>query len=193
MILFRRETKAFFAVSFFLLVSFLFSAAQAGEATLEDIVVAIGRDHCLLSFRVANCCTEEMKKAIDNGIDTTFTFYVKLYRIRDIWWDKEIADLKVSHSIHFDSLKKVYSVRLSEKDDKVIVLEDFEKAKKVMSEVMGLGVTDLENLQKGSRYQVRMMAELDKITLPFYLHYVFFFLSLWDFETDWHTVDFKYE
>ena len=37
-----------------------------------------------------------------------------------------------------------------------------------------------------------MMAELNKIQLPLYLHYVFFFLSLWDFETDWHSVDFRY-
>jgi hypothetical protein len=28
--------------------------------------------------------------------------------------------------------------------------------------------------------------------LPFYLHYVLFFLSFWDFETDWYTVDFIY-
>jgi len=37
-----------------------------------------------------------------------------------------------------------------------------------------------------------MMAELDKIRLPLYLHYVFFFLSLWDFETDWYAVDFLF-
>jgi len=28
--------------------------------------------------------------------------------------------------------------------------------------------------------------------LPFYLDYVLFFLSLWDFETDWYSVVFKY-
>jgi hypothetical protein len=37
-----------------------------------------------------------------------------------------------------------------------------------------------------------MMAQLDKIRLPFYLHYVLFFVSLWDFETDWYAVDFRY-
>jgi len=35
-------------------------------------------------------------------------------------------------------------------------------------------------------------AELNKLTLPFHLHYVLFFVSLWDFETDWYTIDFVY-
>ena len=61
-----------------------------------------------------------------------------------------------------------------------------------MSKIVGLKVTDLQELHKNNLYQVRMMAELDKIKLPFYVHYVFFFLSLWDFETAWYKVDFKY-
>ena len=40
--------------------------------------------------------------------------------------------------------------------------------------------------------QIRAKAELSKLTLPFFLHYVFFFVSLWDFETDWYTIDFIY-
>ena len=83
-------------------------------------------------------------------------------------------------------------MRLSEQGNKPITFKDFEEAKKLMSEVVGLKVTPLSNLQEGRDYQIQMMAELDKITLPFYLHYVLFFLSLWDFETDWHTIDFRY-
>jgi hypothetical protein len=162
------------------------------EARIKNISVINSWDHCILSFSVTGCFTEEMKKAIDNGIDTTFTFYIELYEIREFWWDKQVADLSVSHLIKYDSLKKIYMVTLSEKGDKVFYVEDFIKAKKLMSEIRGLGITRLHNLQKGKRYQVRMMAELDKITLPFYLDYVLFFLSLWDFETDWYKVDFTY-
>jgi hypothetical protein len=68
----------------------------------------------------------------------------------------------------------------------------FVEAKKILSEVISLKVTELKNLHKGNRYQVQLMAELDKIRLPFHLHYILFFLSLWDFETDWYTVDFVF-
>ncbi|MCD6297197.1 MAG: DUF4390 domain-containing protein [Deltaproteobacteria bacterium] len=176
----------------FLHFSLLTSPVQADEACIKDIKVVNTWDHCILSCNVTGCFTEEMKKAIDNGIDTTFTFYIELYEIRDLWWDRQIADLSVSHHIKYDNLKKVYAVTLSEKENKVFYVEDFDKAKDLMSGIRGLGITRLHNFQKGKRYQVRMMAELDKITLPFYLDYVFFFLSLWDFETDWYTVDFSY-
>ena len=179
-------------VILFLHFSLLTSPVQADEACIKNIKVVNTWDHCILSCNVIGCFTEEMKKAIDNGIDTTFTFYIQLYEIRDLWWDKQIADLNVSHHIKYDNLKKVYTVTLSEKDNKVFYVEDFDKAKDLMSGIRGFGITRLHNFQKGKRYQVRMMAELDKITLPFYLDYVFFFLSLWDFETDWYTVDFSY-
>jgi len=167
-------------------------AAQAANARLTDIVVTNTRDDLIVYFSVADCFTDDMDKAINNGVSTTFTFFVKLDEVRDWWWDKAIADLKISHEIKYDSLKKVYMLRLSSHDEKVISVKEFEEAKKLMSEIVGLKVTELRNLQRGSHYQISMMAELDKIRLPFYFHYVFFFLSLWDFETDWYTVDFRY-
>jgi hypothetical protein len=187
-----KKTAVLAAVSLFLHFSLLTPTLKAEEARIKDIAVINSWDHCILSFSVTGCFTEEMKKAIDNGINTTFTFYIKLYEVRELWWDRQIADLSVSHNIKYDNLKKVYMVTLSEKVDKVFYIEDFDEAKKLMSEIKGFGITRLHNLQKGKRYQVRMMAELDKITLPFYLDYIFFFLSLWDFETDWYTVDFSY-
>ncbi len=109
-----------------------------------------------------------------------------------MWWDITITDLELSHSIKYDNLRKIYEVRLSEQGDKTITVKDFEEAKRLMSDVVAVKVTSLNNLRKGGHYQLQMMAELDKITLPFYLHYVLFFLSLWDFETDWHAIDFRY-
>lgn len=167
--------------------------ARAEEARLTDIVVTNDQDYLLLYFSVTDCFTEDMKMAIENGVNTTFTFFVKLEAVRNWWWDRNIADLKIHHEIKYDNLKKVYTVKLSPREDKEEVLvKDFEEAKRLMSEIIGLKVTELKNLTRGDRYQISMMAELDKIKLPFYFHYVFFFLSLWDFETDWYTVDFRY-
>lgn len=166
--------------------------AQAEQAYLSDIVITNVEDHLLVYFTVKECFTPEMNSAIESGIETSFTFFVKLYEKIDLSFDNKVTDLEVKHSIKFDSLKKVYEVRLSERENKVITVKDFEEAKKLMSEVIALKVTPLSNLREGADYQLQMMAELDKITLPFYLHYVLFFLSLWDFETDWHTIDFRY-
>jgi hypothetical protein len=166
--------------------------ALAENAYLADIVITNVEGNLLVYFTVKECFTPEMNSAIENGIETTFTFFVKLYQKIELSIDKKITDLEVKHSIRYDNLKKIYEVSGSERKNKVITVKDFEEAKRLMSEVVGLKVTPLSNLQEGVDYQLQMMAELDKITLPFYLHYVLFFLSLWDFETDWHTIDFRY-
>jgi hypothetical protein len=166
--------------------------SRAQEASLSDIVVTNTRDHLLLYFSVNDCFTAELNQAIESGIDTTFTFFVRLYEKRDLWWDKKIADREFSHSIKYDHIKEIYEIRLQENGDKPITVKGFEEAKKLMSDVVALKVAHLGRLKKGGHYRVEMMAELDTIRLPFYLHYVFFFLSLWDFETDWYAIDFKY-
>jgi len=181
------------AVSIGLLVLLLsVNSVNASEASLTDIEVCNTESHLLLYFTVDNCFTEDMKAAIDSGIMTTFNFFIRVYEVRDLLWDKKIVDIKVNHDVQYDGLKKVYMVRLLEKDDELIFIKDFDEVKTQMSEISGLRVADLQEIQTGTRYQVRMMVELDKIRLPFYLHNVFFFLSLWDFETDWYTVDFTY-
>jgi hypothetical protein len=62
-----------------------------------------------------------------------------------------------------------------------------------MTEIHSLKIIPLSELEKGRQYQLRVKAEFSKKTLPFYLHYVLFFVSLWDFETDWYALDFIYK
>ena len=166
--------------------------AFAQEAYISDVVVTNTRDDLLVYFTVYDCFTEDLKGAIQSGIETTFTFFIKLYRKSDAMWDTKIIDMEVQHSIRYDTLKQVYEVKLSEQDNEVKTVKSFEEAQKLMTEVVSLKIMPLKDLEKGARYQLRIMAELDKIKLPLYLHYVLFFLSLWDFETDWYTIDFRY-
>jgi len=179
-------------VMIFLMGSLLATPARAEEARLTDIVAISAGEHLLIYCRVTGCFTEEMIKAIENGINTTFTFFIGLYEVRDFQLDENIAEVRVTHSIVYDNLKKTYTVRLSEKNSEMILVDDFHEAKNLMAKIVGVKLTGLNKLQKGKRYQVRVMAELAKIRLPLYLDYVLFFLSLWDFETDWYKINFTY-
>ena len=59
-----------------------------------------------------------------------------------------------------------------------------------MTVIDAFPVYPLIELEKGRQYQIRAKAEVSKLTLPLYLHYILF--SLWDVETDWYTIDFIY-
>lgn len=61
-----------------------------------------------------------------------------------------------------------------------------------MSDLNGITVSSMKALKKDRNYYVTVKAELDKVRLPLHMEYVLFFVSLWDFETDWYREDFIY-
>ena len=186
----QRKTGLFVFILLLIVISPL--SASAKEAYLADIALAEDGESLLVSFRVTDCFTDEMNKAIESGINTTFTYFVALYEKKNVWWDQKITALKINRSIKYDNLKKIYELRFAGQSDKTVTVKDFEEAKELMTHVKRLRVAPLTKIDGGGRYQLRLMAELDKIRLPLYLHYVFFFLSLWDFATPWYKVDFSY-
>lgn len=179
----------------FLLLSFLLVVPHAGfaqDATLTNITVTNTRDDLLLYLNLEGAFREEMKKTILSGVPSTFSFFAILNRTRNFWFDQAIADIEVTHTIIYDNIKKEFTVKRSWKEDNPEVTKSFKEAKKWMTEINSLKIIPLNRLEKGEQYQLRVKAEVSKKTLPLYLHYILFFVSLWDFETDWYAIDFIY-
>jgi hypothetical protein len=169
------------------------SPAWCQDARITNVTVTNTKDDLILYFRVDGCFTEDLEQAILSGAPTTFTFLASLNRVRDYWLDKTLRNLEIRHTVKYDNLKNEFLISLSENGGKNVVVDSFEEAKNIMTEVENLKLTGLNTLERNTRYQVRIKAELSRITLPLYLHHVFrFFLFLWDFETDWYATDFMY-
>lgn len=188
----NRFGKAKLGVWVLVLMVSLVGSAMANEAKLTDIIVTNTRDDLLIYLSVDGAFTPKMEAAINSGVPATFSFFVNLYRTRGMWFDKEMADLTVTHTIKYNSLKKEYAVTRSWDNSSPVIVKSFAAAQKLMTDVDSLKVIPLTELEKGKQYQIQAKAKLNRVTLPYYLHYVLFFLSLWDFETDWYTIDFIY-
>jgi len=188
--LINRKTWIIFFAIIFMLQNLAFALDE--NTRLANMIVTNTRDDLLLYLNVEGAFREETKKAVLNGVPATFTFFTILYQVNNFWFDNKIADIKTTHTIKYDNLKKEFIITCSSENGKHQVTKSFEEAQKVMAEVDGLKIVSLGRLKKGEKYQIRAKAELGKPTLPFYLHYVLFFVSLRDFETDWHTTDFIY-
>jgi hypothetical protein len=165
---------------------------ESRNAAIEDIVVTNTRDNLLVYFTVTNCLNDEIVEAIENGIPTSFLFFIKLYEKKGLWPDREIESLVITHEITYDNLRKIYTVRRSNGEETVTGTPDFPEARKLMSEIVGIKLADLDSLDKGKKYRVSIMAELDKVELPFALHQIFIFVKLWDFKTPWYNLEFSY-
>ena len=184
----KRKTIA--CIIFTILI--LHAYALGDDARLTNITVSNTRDDLLLSLNVEGAFREEMKKAILNGVPATFSFFASLNRVQNFWFDGEISDIEVTHTVKYDNLKKEFTISRSWEGNNTKVTKSFNEAQTMMSEINNLKIIPLNKLEKGKQYQLRVKAEFSKKTLPLYLHYVLFFVSLWDFETDWYTIDFIY-
>ncbi len=174
------------------IVFFVPNSAVAQDARLTDIIVTNTQDELLVYLNVEGAFTEKMKKAVLSGVPTSFSFFVSLYRVRNLWFDEKITNTMVTNTVKYDNLKEEFTIKRSWENSGPLVSQSFDEVKKLITEIDGLKIASLEQLKKGQRYQLRAKAELSKVTLPYYLHYVLFFVSLWDFETDWYTIDFTY-
>jgi hypothetical protein len=170
----------------FLLVLVFAVSAFCQKASVKNVNIKESSGVWKVSFEVENCFTEKMEEAIQSGIRTTFTFYIQLYQKRKWWKDRKLASVELRHTVQYIPIQKVYQVTLRENPSS-LVTPSLEEAKRLMSKVNELEVRPLTPLESDIPAYFQIKAELDPVRLPLRLEYLFFFVSLWDFETDWHN------
>ena len=158
---------------------------EAREAKFADLLITNNAEHILVYARVTNCFTGEMEAAILAGVPTVFTFLFDFYQERPYWWDKKIVRRVIQHTIKYDNVKKIFLVS-STNGEESAMFQTFDNAKRAMAELNGVIVAPVYALENDKSYYLRMKAKLDKARLPLRMEYLFFFVSLWDFETGWY-------
>lgn len=158
------------------------------KAEIVDIEMGQDPENLKVSFSIQDCFTDSLEEAIQSGVPTTFRILVVLEKPGALFFGTEMLNVVLEHTIKYDYLKNEYQVQLPENPDTTLVTKDFIEAKRWMSTVKDLPLIPLWRLQKDQVYQLRLKAELSKVELPLFFRYIFFFVSLWDFETDWQKV-----
>jgi len=131
-----------------------------------------------------------MEEARQNGVPTTFRLLVALEKPSAVFVRSVVVDFAIEHTIKYNRLNNEYQVHLPEHPQKMLVTRDFDQAKSWMSTVNDLPVIHTCWLRKDLEYTLKAKAELSKVALPLFLRYIIFWVSLWDFETDWQAVQF---
>lgn len=182
------------ALNYAILIIFLsiFSVpAYALDPRVADAVIIKNADEMRISFEVKNAFTKEIDEAIKSGISTTFTFFIELHRKRGYWFDETLISTQFRHTIKYDSLKEEFEISLGERPNNTIRVKEFYRAKRIMANGDNISIKPVPNLKKGEHYQLRIKATLDAVNLPFPLNYMLFFVSFWNYETDWYEKEFS--
>lgn len=171
--------------------SFLFASSEHSPE-IKDIIVTTADNNLLLFATVKNSFTQEMLDDVQNGIPLVFTFHLKLAKTSNKWIDTNLVESALTHTLTFDANKKVYTISFSYQDGKSVTTGNLEQAKQLMAELNGVKIIALSQLVPDAPYAIHFKVTLKKQTLPLGIHHVVPFSSLWDFETDWRTIEFRY-
>lgn len=165
--------------------------AKSEDAEIKNLLLSKKDNNIFISFSVRNAFTKEILKIIQSGIPVTFSFDIEVKKNRLLFPDKTIFKKEIIHKVKYSNLTKTYFIKKPYISEEPYLIHSEKMAKKEMTGINDLSLS-LPKLEKGAKYKVKVRARLREITLPFYLHKIFFFLSVWDFKTSWSSMDIKF-
>lgn len=167
-------------------------AATAAAPEIKDIIVTTSDVDLLLFATVNNGFTREMLDGVKNGEPVVFTYQLELVKTGSHWLDTSLVESSVTHTLTFDPGQQEYRIAFSEQKGKVTATKDVEQAKQLMAELNGVKVIELAELIPDAPYAIHFKVTLKRGSLPLGMQRVLPFSSLWNFETDWRTIEFRY-
>ncbi len=170
----------------------LLPASNAAAARIAEVVVTNSSRELLLYFQVDEAITPDMEQGLQSGLPLTFTFFIELHRQRSGWLDQQIVSRQFNHRLSYDSLKNEYRVVREEEGEAVQAVASLIEARRLMTGVSGLALLSLAELIPDQDYTLRIRARLAEKSWPLSVHRLLPLRRLWSFETDWHSVDFRY-
>ncbi|MCZ7582955.1 MAG: DUF4390 domain-containing protein [Deltaproteobacteria bacterium] len=146
----------------------------------------------LVSFRVEGAFTPDMEEAIRSGIPTSFTYFFRVFRYVPGWIDENVFEFQVRRTVHYDNIRDTFTVLLGEKGE-TITVKNFNEAKSLMTAFNEMPVSVLSAFSREDAYYIKVKAQMEKIDIPFPfgLDFLFFFTTIWDFETSWTRIELK--
>lgn len=175
------------------LLLFAVRPAAADESPeVRNIIVTTSDADLLLFATVRNGFTKEMVADMHNGVPIVFTYQMELVKTDGKWFNTTLVESALSRTLTFDPAGRQYTVVFSEQDDKPTTTADLEQAKQLMAELNGVKVIALAQLVPDAPYAIHFKVTLKKGKLPLGLHRLLPLSTLWDFETDWRTIEFRY-
>ncbi len=167
-------------------------AAKKISPEIKDIIVTTSDIDLLLFATVNNGFTPQMLDDLRAGTPIVFTYHLELVKTNNNWIDTTMVETTVTHTMTFDSEKKEYRITFSNQDKKAVTTDDLEQAQQLMTELNGVKIIALAQLIPDAPYAIHFKVTLKKGSLPFGINRLIPFTSLWDFETAWRTIEFRY-
>jgi hypothetical protein len=143
-------------------VAVLLVAALGAVCSAQTVqITPLPKDgRVLVSLRMNNVFTEEVRAAMHSGMRITFVYDIELKRSTALWVDRTIATATVTATIEYDILTRRYMATRREdgRMDRVEPLEREDEARAWLTEFDKLPLFNSDILEGNSEYYLRVRA-----------------------------------
>ena len=117
-------------------------------------------DRVLVSFKLTNVFTDDVRTAIHSGVTITFAYDVQLRRGATLWLDRTIESSSVTATVKYDPVTRKYLVTRTADGrlDRVETLDREEIARQWLTEFERLPLFSSRTLEANAEYYVRVRA-----------------------------------
>ncbi len=141
------------------------------DPRITDVRLAVDKQQIQLSFKLLEAFDERLRKRIDSGLPTSFTFDFELVRSRKSWFDKAVDSGTLQVGAMYNAVTREYLINFKH-DGTLIesrVVKDADELLASMTELSDFPVFSVEGKNPQQRLRVRVRAELRTKTIFFFI------------------------
>jgi hypothetical protein len=157
----KRSRSLFFAAVLVLAAGGPDLLAEEPAEEDEISVMPIARDgQVQVSFDLSDGFSPVVRDAIQSGLLTTFSYEVELRRGTNIWFDRTVAAVTITATVHFDNLTRRYQMSrtLDGRVEDARPTEDQDAVSRWMTHFERIPVSTTSGLEANREYSVRVRA-----------------------------------
>ncbi len=144
---------------------------EATDPRITDVRLGFEDQHMLLSFKLLDAFDSRLRKRVDSGLPTSFTFDFQLVRSRKSWFDKAVDSGTLQVGAMYNAVTREYLINFKH-DGNLIesrVVKDADELLAAMTEFSDFPVFSIEGKNRQQRLRVRTRAELRTKTIFFFI------------------------
>ncbi|MDH5762104.1 MAG: DUF4390 domain-containing protein [Nitrospinota bacterium] len=178
--------KTFRAVTFVAMFWGLLVATGMAKPAITKVSLNTQKDLITLDAELIDAFSEKIKEAIESGVPMTFTYEIELRKQSSVFGDEVVSQNKVTQTVQFDTLKKVYQFSSQGKNvNRQVSTKSIERYQELMLTLKDIPIAHVFKLDPEEKYYVRVKAEMEADGLWFPFNYLLFFVPFNNFETPW--------
>ncbi len=181
----NRFSKSILIVASIFAIGCFFITSAWAKPAISKVSINTQKKLITLDAELIGAFNEKIKEAIESGVAMTFTYEIEL-RKQSVFGDEVVSRNKVTHSVQYDTLKKVYQFSSQGKDvNRKVSTKSMERYQQLMLTLEDIPIAHAFKLDPVEKYYAQVKAEMDAEGLWFPFNYLLFFVPFNEFETSW--------